>query len=125
MHQQLPRASLLVAELAGGRIGADMDAFQKRLAVFYPRVTVAQIRAMRPQRLYFGAGQREAGLQRLLDKEIMPRLAVIDDQVKSVAFWFAVISRHRPASLSSPANAYKGNAERRRAARVANQPTEP
>src|SRR5713226_9115404 len=25
MHQQFPRASLLVAELAGGRIGADVD----------------------------------------------------------------------------------------------------
>jgi hypothetical protein len=37
----------------------------------------------------------------------MPRLAVVDDQVKSVALGFAVISRHRPASLSPPGNAYK------------------
>src|SRR5260370_764952 len=107
MHQAFSRAGLLVAELAGGRVGADMDALQKRLAVLYSRVAVAQIGAMRPKRFHFGAGQREAGLQRLLDKEIMPRLAVFDDEIESVAFRFAVISRHRPASLSAHGNAYK------------------
>jgi len=85
MHQELPRTSFLVAELTGGRVRADVDALQKRLAVLDSRVTVAQIGAMRAQRLHFGPGQREPGLQGFLDKEVMPRLAVIDDEIESVA----------------------------------------
>src|SRR5271154_3897463 len=73
MHQQFSRASLLVAELAGGSVRADVYAFEERLTVFDARVTVAQICAMRPQRFDLGPGQREAGLERLLDKEVMPR----------------------------------------------------
>ncbi len=45
---------------------------------------------MRPQRLDLGAGEREAGLERLLDKEVVPRLAVIDDQLEAVAGGLAV-----------------------------------
>src|ERR1700684_1891809 len=79
MHQEFPRASFLVAELAGGSVGADMNALEKRLAILDARVTVAQICAMRAQRLDLGAGEREAGLERLLDEEVVPRLAVVDD----------------------------------------------
>ncbi len=104
MHQEFSRARFLVAELAGGSVGADVNAFEERLAVLDARVTVAQICAMRPQRLDLGAGEREAGLERLLDKEVVPRLAVVDDQVEAVGGGFAVavmsVARHLGLSAS-------------------------
>ena len=87
MHQEFSRASFLVAELAGRSVRADMDALEERLAVFDARVTVAQICAMRPQRFDLGAGEREAGLERLLDEEVVAGLAVIDHQLESVGGW--------------------------------------
>src|ERR1700683_2501822 len=84
MEQQLSRSRLGVRQLARWRISADMDSIQKRLTIFDPHVTVAQIRAMHPQRLDLGAKQREPGLESLLDKEVVPRLAIIDDQFESV-----------------------------------------
>ena len=112
MHQEFSRARFLVAELPGGSVGADVHAFEKRLAVLDARVAVAQIGAMRPQRFDLGAGEREAGLERLLDKEVVARLAVIDDQVESVGGGLAVagigIARHIRVSLSAPGDADKG-----------------
>ncbi len=92
MHQEFSRAGFLVAELAGGSVGADVHALEKRLAVLDARVAVAQICAMRAQRLDLGAGEREAGLERLLDKEVVARLAVVDDQIESVGGGLAVAS---------------------------------
>src|SRR5208282_1891906 len=113
MHQQFSRASFLVAELARRRVSADVHALEKRLAVLDARVTVAQICAMRPQRLDLGAREREAGLDSLLDKEVMPRLAVVDDQIKSVSGRFTVaavrITRHISVSLSAQGDADKGS----------------
>src|SRR5271168_5089176 len=112
MHQQLARARLLVAELACGSVGADMDALEKRLAVLDARVAVAQICAMRPQRLDLGAGEREAGLERLLDEEVVPRLAVVDDQVEAVGGGFAVavvsVARHLGLSASLSGTRWRG-----------------
>src|SRR5579863_67067 len=73
-----------MAELACRRVGADMHAVQKHLPVFDPRITVAQIGPMTAQRFNLGAGQRHPGLERFLDKEVVPRLAVIDDEIVAV-----------------------------------------
>ena len=110
MHQEFSRARFLVAELARRSIGADMDALEERFAVLDACVTVAQIRAMCPQRLDLRAGECEAGLERLLDEEVVPRLAVIGDQIESVAGGFGVagIACHRRASLSAGGGADKG-----------------
>ena len=82
-----------MAELAGRSVGADMDAEQERLAVFDPRVAVAQIDLMGAQRLDLGAGQRQAGLERLLDKEIVAGLAVFGDQLEAVGVGFFGVFR--------------------------------
>src|ERR1022692_3671193 len=75
-------------ELAGGSVGADMDSIQKSFAIFDPHVTVTQVRAMHPQRFDLGAEQRKPGLESLLDKEVVPRLAIIDDQFESIGGGF-------------------------------------
>src|SRR5271166_3619394 len=96
MEQQLARTRLGMTELARRGIGADVDALQRGLAIFDAHVSVAQVRAMRSQRLHLGAQQREAGLEGLLDEEVVARLAIIDDQLEAVilsrgglgAWWF-------------------------------------
>ncbi len=50
MHQELARARLVVAELAGRRVCGDMDTVEKGLAVLVDTgVAVAQVDAMRTQ----------------------------------------------------------------------------
>src|ERR1700676_1849129 len=115
MHQEFSRASFLVAELASGSVGADVDALEERLAIFDARVTVAQICAMGAQRFYFGAGEREARLERLLDEEVVASLAVVNHQLESFGSRLAVasmrIARHIRVSLSAHGDADKGRAE--------------
>src|SRR5260370_41457857 len=77
MHQEFSRASFLVAELAGGSVGADVHALEERLAILDARVTVAQICPMGAQRFYLGAREREAGLERLFDEEVGAKPAVV------------------------------------------------
>src|SRR5271166_2963524 len=112
MHQEFARAGFLVAELTGGSVGADVHALEERLAVLDARVAVAEVCAMRAQRLDLGAGEREAGLEGLLDKEVVARLAVVNDQLEAVGGGLAVagigIARHNRASLSAQDLADKG-----------------
>src|SRR5580700_3037042 len=114
MHQEFARAGFLVAELAGRSVGADVDALEKRLPVFDARVAVAQICAMSAQRLDLGAGEREAGLEGLLDEEVVASLAVVNVQLESVGGRLAVasmrIARHIRVSLSAHGDADKGHA---------------
>ena len=56
---------------------------------------------MRAQRFDLGAGQREAGLERFLDKEVVARLAIIDDQLEAVGSVFAVRVLDRAANTQS------------------------
>src|SRR5208282_1768312 len=110
MHQEFSRAGFLVAELSRGSVGADVNALEERFAVFDAGVAVSEICAMRTQRLDLGAGECEAGLEGLLDEEVVPRLAVVGHQIKSVARRFAVagVACHRRASLSAGEDADKG-----------------
>ena len=95
MHQQFARPRLPMTELASRCVGANMDAVQKGLAVFYPCIAVTQIDAMVAQRLDFGAEQRESGLQRFLNKEIVARFAIVSDELAAVfGGLFLVGARH-------------------------------
>src|SRR5215470_14415144 len=58
MEQQLSRARLLMTELAGWCVCADVYTLQKRLAILDARIAVSEVRAMRPQRLDLRARQR-------------------------------------------------------------------
>src|SRR5579872_2935564 len=101
MQQQLARTSLRVTELAGRRIGADVDALQRRLAILDAHVGVAQVGFMRAQRLDLGADQRETGLEGFLDKEIVARLLVVDDEFESVILRARGLSLHLRHSMES------------------------
>src|SRR5581483_2198300 len=71
MEQQLAGTGLLMAELAGGRVCADMDSMQKDLAVLHARVAVAEIDLVRAQRLDLRADQGESRLVDIFYKEVV------------------------------------------------------
>jgi len=73
-----------MAELAGRRVGADMNAVEKSLSVLYPSVAVPQVDAMVTQRLDLGAEECEAGFEGLFDEEIVPGFTVIGNELAAV-----------------------------------------
>src|SRR5690606_18398593 len=105
VEEELPRPLGLVTELARRGVGADVRVPQPRLAALEARVGVLQVRPPGAQRLDLAARQHEAGLERLDDLVVVPRLAVDgDDGVAGNALLgFSLVRLHARRFRSSPA----------------------
>src|SRR5881397_1740306 len=79
VHQQLPRAHRVVAELARRPVGADVRAHQEELLAEEAGVGVLQVRAVVAQRLDLAAGQHETRLEALEDVVVVEGPAVLRD----------------------------------------------
>src|SRR4029079_9944807 len=81
MEQQLPVPLRLVVLPAGALPGGDVGPDQSRLAKLDPGEGVRQVDLPGPDRLDLGSKQRDAGLDRVFDRELMPRPAVQCDRL--------------------------------------------
>src|SRR5262245_17590117 len=77
LQQELPRAPRLVVEAVGGFVFREIGVVEPDLAVLLDREGLVDADAPQAQRLHLGAGQHHAGIERVLDEEVMPRLAVL------------------------------------------------
>jgi hypothetical protein len=78
-EEQLANPLGLVVVAIGLFERRDMGADQPRLVAFDARVGIGQVDLAGADRLDLGAGQDEAGLERLLDRELIPRPPIQGD----------------------------------------------
>ena len=79
MEQQLPVPLRLVVVAVALLEGRDVGADQPGLALLDPGVGAGDVHLAGADRLDLGAGQRDAGLEGLLDRELMARFSVEGD----------------------------------------------
>ena len=84
----------MVAELAGGGIGIDVEIIEPDFSPFDAGVTVHQIGLAVTQRFYFRPAQDHSGLHRVFDEVIVPRLFVLADYFDAVhdLFWRKILT---------------------------------
>src|SRR6476660_2804767 len=91
VHQELAWPRWLMRVAPALRVFGDMRVDQiERAAAFVRRVGIADIRLAGSQRLHFRAGEHEASLKRVLDREVEAGLAVFGDELAALA-----LLRHR------------------------------
>src|SRR5262245_17196899 len=84
MQQQFSRTHRTVVEAIPMAVLADMRVEQPGLIVLHRRVGIAQLHFPRLRRFHFGAGQRNAGLITVQQKEIVTGLPVIAQDLVAV-----------------------------------------
>jgi hypothetical protein len=84
VHQELPRPVRLVVGPVAGSVLGDVQADEPRLAVAHLGVRLLERRLALTERLHLGPGQHEAGLDPIEEVEVVPRAAVLDDQLFSL-----------------------------------------
>ena len=84
VEQELAIAEGLVVLDVPLPVGGDVGADQEHLAVAQLRERLADVAAAVAQRLHLSPLQRDARLHPLEDVEVVPRLAVLDDELSSL-----------------------------------------
>lgn len=79
VHEQLAGAHGILIKNIALFIGAYVGAYQKQFAVFDRAIAVLEINGAHAQGFDLGSGKRNAGFIGVLDKIVMPRLAVDRD----------------------------------------------
>ena len=86
MQEQLARPRRLVIGAAALRIFGDMSVDQvERATALVRRIGIGDVGPPRAQRLHLGAGQHEAGLERVLDRVVEAGFAVFGDELAALA----------------------------------------
>src|SRR6266516_7273757 len=83
VQEELARPVGLVILAVARAVLRHVQADEPRLAVAHVGVRLLERRLPLPQRLHLGAGQHEAGLDPVEEAVVVPRAAVVDDQLFS------------------------------------------
>src|SRR5215210_3835337 len=83
MEQQLPVAVRIVARGAGLVVRGDVRPHEPELAVAHVAVRALEVRLPRTERLHLCPGEHETGLEPVEQVVVVPRAAVLGDQLLS------------------------------------------
>ena len=98
MQQQFARPLRRVIEAAGLQVFGDVGVDEPHLAFARIGIGFADGRLALAQRLHLGAGQRDAGLERLADLIVEARLAVVGDDLDLALWCFAMATTRQLSS---------------------------